>query len=83
MKQKVTKKHQELYKSLIKYFGGTVKTANALGVGQSTVSGYSKGSHYMGSDVARIAEHLTGNKFKAVDLSPKHKKAMDRLKSAA
>lgn len=57
-----------IYKQLVKHFGGQVPTAKRLNVGQGTVSGWCRGVHGMGAKAAIKAEIETSGKFKASDL---------------
>ena len=59
-----------IYSDLVKHFGGQVKTAEALGVGQGTGSGWVRGKHGMSPITALKAERATDAEFKAVDLCP-------------
>lgn len=62
--------HQPIFKRLSCHFGGQVKTAIALDVVQSTVSGWINGTHGMSPTVAFRAERKTNGLFKATDLCP-------------
>ena len=57
-----------IYQELVKHFGGQVKTAEALGCKQGTVSGWVRGKHGVSGKYAIKAEQLTNGKFKAADL---------------
>lgn len=59
-----------LYKKLVSHFGNQNITANALGISQSTISGYVSGRWGMSGKVAIRAEKATNGTFKAVDLCP-------------
>ncbi|MBY6111185.1 helix-turn-helix domain-containing protein [Halomonas sp. DP1Y21-3] len=61
---------------LIKHFGTQERTAEALGVSQASVSGWSSGKHGISELHALKAERLTGGAVTAVELCP-------RLASAA
>ena len=68
-------KHQEsIYLDLVNYFGGQVKTAEALKVKQPAVSYWVRGKKQMSSDVAIRAQEATNGTFKAVDLCVSLKK---------
>lgn len=62
--------NQSIFQQLSDHFGGQVKTANALGVVQSTVSGWINGTHGMSPTVALRTERKTNGSFKAIDLCP-------------
>lgn len=59
---------QQLYTKLVGHFGSQGKTANALKVGQATVSGWVSGAHGMSAKTAFKAEQVTKGKFKAKNL---------------
>jgi len=59
-----------LIESLISHFGGQVKTADALGVSQPTVSGWLRDAHGISAITALRAQNLSDHKFKAVELCP-------------
>lgn len=59
---------ESIYLLLINHFGGVSKTAKALSVAQSTVSGWLAGDHGMSGAVAIRAEIIAGGKFKAAEL---------------
>jgi DNA-binding transcriptional regulator YdaS (Cro superfamily) len=68
-----------IYEQLVKHFGTQVKTGEALGIDQTTVSGWVTGKRGMHAITALKAEEVTGGLFKAVDLCPRLK----RVKTAA
>lgn len=55
---------------LVKHFGTQKKTADALEVKQSSVSGWVNGKHGMSPLVARRTEQVTNGEFKASELCP-------------
>lgn len=59
-----------VFERLVNHFGGQVKTADALGVKQGSVSGWVRGKHGMSPVTAIRAEHVTDGAFKAADLCP-------------
>lgn len=59
-----------IYQALVSHFGGQLKTAAALSVDQSTVSGWVRGIHGMSPTVAVRAERETGGQFSRRDLCP-------------
>ena len=61
----------DTYKDLVKAFGGQVKTGEALGVEQPSVSAWVTGKARMAEITAMKAEILTKGQFKAIDLCPK------------
>lgn len=60
----------ELFKRLVVHFGGQDKTALALQVNQSTVSGWTRGKHAMSAETAILAQRLTDGLFVAAELRP-------------
>lgn len=69
---------KEKFKKLVNYFGGQPETCKALGVKQSTVSGWVNGKHGCRAEIALLAEKRTNGKFKAVELCP----ALEKLEAA-
>ncbi|KJZ10433.1 regulatory protein [Halomonas sp. S2151] len=61
---------ESLFTQLVDHFGTQTKAAEALGVDQTTISGWVRGKHGMSPAVALRAEKLTSRKFKAADLCP-------------
>ena len=59
-----------IYKNLVVFFGGQLAAQKALGVAQSTISGWVNGDHFMSAVTAAKAERATNGEFKAVDLCP-------------
>ncbi|MBT2773820.1 helix-turn-helix domain-containing protein [Halomonas sp. ISL-60] len=59
-----------LFNRLVNHFETQTKAAVALGVDQTTVSGWVRGKHGMSPAVALRAEKITGGQFKAADLCP-------------
>ena len=55
---------------LIRFFGGQVKTAEALGVKQGSVNGWVNARHGLSPINAQKAERLTKGEVKAVELCP-------------
>ncbi|MBF0675562.1 YdaS family helix-turn-helix protein [Pseudomonas sp.] len=68
-----------IFEQLVKHFGTQVKTGEALGTDQTTVSGWVTGKRGMHAITALKAEQVTGGAFRAVDLCP----ALKRVDSAA
>lgn len=60
----------DIYKRLVAYFGGQQRTAIALGVNQSTVSGWIRGRHGMSAETAILAQRKTLDSFLADQLRP-------------
>lgn len=60
----------ELFRRLVVHFGGQDKTALALQVNQSTVSGWTRGKHAMSAETAILAQHKTNGLFVASQLRP-------------
>ena len=58
-------------RTLVESLGGQVKTAQALGVKQPTVSGWLNGKHGVSAEVAIRAETLLNGEIKAVWLCPR------------
>ncbi|MDT8895664.1 Cro/CI family transcriptional regulator [Halomonas sp. I1] len=61
---------QEVFEKLVRHFGTQTRAAEALGVDQTTISGWVRGVHGMSPVVALRAEKLTAGEFKAADLCP-------------
>ncbi len=61
---------EALFTKLVDHFGTQTKAAEALGVDQTTISGWVRGKHGMSPAVALRAEMLTTGKFKAAELCP-------------
>lgn len=61
---------EALFTQLVSHFGTQTKAADALGVDQTSISGWVRGKHGMSPAVALRAEKLTAGKFKAADLCP-------------
>ncbi|UTA78991.1 helix-turn-helix domain-containing protein [Halomonas sp. XH26] len=59
-----------LFNRLVDHFKTQTKAAEALGVDQTTVSGWVRGKHGMSPAVALRAEKITEGKFKAAELCP-------------
>ncbi|HCP03154.1 MAG: hypothetical protein CME86_00340 [Herbaspirillum sp.] len=59
-----------IFAELVHHFKGQQKTASALGVDQSTVSGWVTGRHGMSALTALKAERITAGKFLAARLCP-------------
>ncbi|GAA0586458.1 Cro/CI family transcriptional regulator [Halomonas salifodinae] len=59
-----------LFTKLVEHFDTQTNAAAALGVDQTTVSGWVRGKHGMSPAVALRAERLTEGKFKASELCP-------------
>lgn len=55
----------EIFNDLVKFFGGQVATAKALGVTQGTVSGWVRGVHGCSADMALIIQAKTHGRFAA------------------
>ncbi|WP_275628996.1 YdaS family helix-turn-helix protein [Pseudomonas sp. 273] len=68
-----------VFERLVEHFHGQVKTAEALGVKQGTVSGWVSGRHGMSAVTALRAEAETLGAFKAIELCP----ALSRASMAA
>lgn len=66
----VETKVNDIFTDLIKHFGNQNKTASALGVDQSAVSGWVRNKHGMSPTVAIKAEKITNGKFSRKDLCP-------------
>ncbi|MGJ8525208.1 hypothetical protein LMG33818_000916 [Halomonadaceae bacterium LMG 33818] len=56
---------------LVSFFGTQEKTAEALGVRQSSVHGWLKGKHGISEFHAMRAEERTGGAITAIELCPK------------
>ncbi|WP_367620063.1 transcriptional regulator [Microbulbifer thermotolerans] len=59
-----------VYKRLVSHFRTQEETARALGVDQSTVSGWVRGVHRMSPAVAVRAERATGGAFTRQEMCP-------------
>lgn len=59
-----------LYKNLVSHFGTQTEAAEALGVDQTTISGWVRGKHGMSPGVALRAERITQGAFTAAELCP-------------
>lgn len=60
----------EIFNDLVKFFGGQVATAKALGVTQGTVSGWVRGIHGCSADMALIIQAKTHGRFAASSVRP-------------
>lgn len=60
----------EIFNDLVKYFGGQVAAAKALGVTQGTVSGWVRGVHGCSADMALIIQAKTHGRFAASCIRP-------------
>ncbi|WP_080952131.1 Cro/CI family transcriptional regulator [Pseudomonas putida] len=60
----------EIFNDLVKFFGGQVATARALGVTQGTVSGWVRGIHGCSADMALIIQAKTHGRFTASSIRP-------------
>lgn len=60
----------EIFDDLVKFFGGQVATAKALGVTQGTVSGWVRGIHGCSADMALIIQAKTNGRFAASSIRP-------------
>jgi len=65
-----------IYKELIHHFGGQQQTAEALGVGQSSVSEWCKGKSKMRPITAAKAQDMSQGLFLAKDLCPELKEVL-------
>lgn len=59
-----------IFNDLVKFFGGQVATAKALGVTQGTVSGWVRGVHGCSADMALIIQAKTHGRFAASCIRP-------------
>lgn len=59
-----------IFNDLVKFFGGQVATAKALGVTQGTVSGWVRGVHGCSADMALIIQAKTHGRFAASSIRP-------------
>lgn len=60
----------KIFNDLVKFFGGQVATAKALGVTQGTVSGWVRGIHGCSADMALIIQAKTHGSFAASIIRP-------------
>jgi len=63
-------KYCNVYAKLVKFLGGQLNTAEALGVTQAAVSHWVSGRNKMGAYPAIRAEEATNGRFKANRLCP-------------
>ena len=68
-----------IFKELVAFFGGQIRTGAALGVSQGTVSGWVRGVHGCSAEVAILAEEKTAGIFKACQLRTSLTKASPTL----
>ena len=61
---------------LIEFYGTQERTAEAMGVSQASVSGWSSGRHGMSEIHALRAERLTDGAVSAVELCPRLREAV-------
>lgn len=61
---------QQKYQKVVDYFGSQIKTAQKIGIKQSSVHAWLSGRAKMSATNALKIEKLTNGKFKAVDLCP-------------
>lgn len=71
----------QVYKDLVKHFGGQQKTAEALGVSQTSVSEWCCGVSKMRPITAAKAQEMTQSLFLAKDLCPELKDVLEILKA--
>lgn len=69
----------ELYKGVSKHFGGQHKTAEALGISQSSVADWCRGKTKMSSITAAKAQKKSEGQFLAKDLCPELKEIFEIL----
>lgn len=61
---------KEIFKDLVRFFGGQMATAKALGVTQGTVSGWVRGIHGCSADMALLIHAKTHGRFAASCIRP-------------
>ena len=61
----------ELIQKLIREFGTQIKLGQAIGISQSTITGWLRLEHGISELTALKIEKITEGKFRAVDLCPR------------